>query len=329
MHLLTLLLSGLLPATYAAPQNRNNAAAAASFLGTTTLSTDGLSTIFTTTTTISSVPLRVQISAPLTLFTTATNITGALAPPLSASPLGLHLLLHGDGGQSFFTFPNQGAPTTASPLVGVVVLAPSENLLWGQRAGPPSGLDRPDGAADAALIAALVRDVLPRMVAFDAGNVFFTGVSGGALLLSGFFMPGQVARIPGTKGVLLMCGAMAPQVRVVGGGVFAGLRIHYQSTRGELVSLQGAIPEAVTAFEDLAAAAGLSRAEIGALQTVDNEPEGGHCEFDGRGFDSGIQVVVDGFGSIMQGGNGVVAGIQGGGNVLRSVVGNEALVFDA
>lgn len=326
--LLLLLLSGL---THAAPQNRNkNTKAAASntpFLGTTTLATDGLSTIFTTTTTISSIPLQLQISAPLSLFTTQTNLTGARAPPLSPSPLGLSLLLHGDGGQSFSDFPNQAAPTTASPLIGVVVLAPSENLLWGQRTGPPSGLSRPDGAADAQLLATLVRDVLPRIVAFDPSNIFFTGVSGGALLLSGFFVPAHLAEFPGAKGVLLMCGALAPQVAVVG-DVVSGRRVHFQSTRGELESLRGAIPEAVRAYEGLAVEAGLGAGEIGGLMTVDNEPEGGHCEFDGRGFGSGIQVVVDGFGAIMQGGDGVVEGIEGGGNVLKGVVGNELLVFD-
>lgn len=325
---LLLLLSGL---THAAPQsrNKNNKAATANtpFLGTTTLATDGLSTVFTTTATISNVPLQVQISAPLELFTTQTNLTGARARPLSTSPLGLSLLLHGDGGQSFFDFPNQAAPSTASPLIGVVVLAPSENLLWGQRTGPPSGLDRPDGAADAQLLATLVRDVLPRIVAFDASNVFFTGVSGGALLLSGFFVPAHLAEFPGGRGVLLMCGALAPQVEVVG-DVVTGRRVHFQSTRGELGSLRGAIPQAVRAYEGLARGAGLGLREIGGLQTVDNAPEGGHCEFDGRGFVSGIQVVVDGFGAVMQGGDGVVEGIQGGGNVLRSVVGNEELVFD-
>ncbi|KAK0749406.1 hypothetical protein B0T18DRAFT_436946 [Schizothecium vesticola] len=330
---LLLLLSGL---AHAAPQNRNNnnnnnnnaAAANTPFLGTTTLSTDGLSTIFTTTTTISNIPLRVQISAPLALFTTQTNLTGARAAPLSASPLGLHLLLHGDGGQSFFDFPNQADPSSASPLIGVVVLAPSENLLWGQRTGPPSGLDRPDGAADAQLLATLVSDVLPRMVAFDADNVFFTGVSGGALLLSGFFVPAHLAEFPGAKGVLLMCGALAPQVRVVGAGGFIGTsKIHFQSTKGELVSLQGAIPEAIKAYEGLAVSAGLGVGEIGALQTVDNTPAGGHCEFDGRGFVSGIQLVADNFGRIMQGGDGVVRGISRQ-SVLRSVVGNEDLVFD-
>ena len=69
-------------------------------------------------------------------------------------------------------------------------------------------------------------------------------------------------------------------------------------------------------------------AEIGALQTVDNTPRGGHCEFDELGFVSGIQLIADNFANIMQGGDGVVLGIDGG-SVLTSVVGNEDLVFDA
>ena len=66
--------------------------------------------------------------------------------------------------------------------------------------------------------------------------------------------------------------------------------------------------------------------EIGALQTVDNTPNGGHCEFDEAGFVSGIQIVADSFASIMQGGDGSVPGIDAD-TVLTSVVGNEQLVF--
>ena len=213
-------------------------------------------------------------------------------------------------------------------LLGVVILAPSENLLWGQRAGPPSGLSRDDGAADSLAVRDLIRDVLPQMVAFDPTNIFFTGVSGGALTLSGFFMPAHLAEFAGT-GVLLMCGALAPQVDVVDAEAFAAnTKIHFQSTKDELVSLQGAIPEAIVAFENIAAGVGLSARQIGQLQTVDNTPNGGHCEFDEQGFVSGIQLIADNFANIMQGGDGAVQGIDAA-TVLTSVVGNEDVQFAA
>ena len=214
-------------------------------------------------------------------------------------------------------------------LLGVVILAPSENLLWGQRAGPPSGLSRADGEADSLAIRDLIVDVLPTLISFDPSQIFFTGVSGGALTLSGFFVPAHLAEFPGT-GVLLMCGALSPQIDVVSPESFIGnTKIHFQSTKGELVSLQEAIPDAIRAFEELAAGVGgPNNAEIGLLQTVDNTPDGGHCEFDGLGFVSGIQLIADNFANIMQGGDGVVEGIDVA-SVLTSVVGNEDLVFDA
>jgi hypothetical protein len=173
-----------------------------------------------------------------------------------------------------------------------------------------------------------VQTVLPQIAAFNASNVFFTGVSGGSLTLSGFFVPAHMQNFAGT-GVLLMCGALAPQVDFVGADqVVASTKIHFQSTKQELESLQGAIPEAVTAYEQAANAAGLNAAQINALQTVDNTPNGGHCEFDEQGFSSGIQLISDNFANIMQGGNGAVRGIDAQ-TVLTGVVGNEDLAFAA
>jgi len=161
-------------------------------------------------------------------------------------------------------------------------------------------------------------------MAFNSSNVFFTGVSGGSLLLSGFFIPQHMSNFQG-NGVLLNCAAMAPQVNFVNGDAVAqSTRIHFQSTTGELDLLRESIPESIVAYEQLASNAGLSNAEINALQTVDNSPNGGHCEFDEQGFVSGIQLMADNFANIMQGGNGNVNGI---GNVLNGVVGNENLVF--
>lgn len=284
--------------------------------------TDG-STILDTTVTVNGLPLRFQISGPASAFTNASGVTGAAAQAGDQGDLGLNVLLHGDGGQSFFDFPNQAVQ---DGLMGVAILAPSEQLLWGQATGAPAGLSRPDGLEHSQAVRDLIKDVLPQMAAFSASNVFFTGVSGGSLTLSGFFVPAFMNEFAGT-GVLLMCGGLTPQVDVVGAEGFVGnTKIHFQSTQQELALLQPAIPKAVTAYEQLAADAGLDADTIGQLQTVDNTPDGGHCEFDGQGFVSGIQLVADNFGNIMQGGDGIVDEISAN-TVLQSVVGNEKLSF--
>ncbi|KAL5349893.1 hypothetical protein ACLOAV_004927 [Pseudogymnoascus australis] len=263
--------------------------------------------------------IRYKISAPAELFTTASGVPGGAATAATAGQNGLNVLLHGDGGQSFVDFPNQAVQ---GGLMGVVVLAPDENLFW----GGGSGLDRTDGVEHSAAVNTLIQEQLPQDVAFDPANVFFTGVSGGALMLSGFFMPAFGAAYK--TGVMLNCGALAPQVAVVDAATLAAsTRIHFQSTQNELALLQPAIPEAVAAYESLAADAGLSAAEVGALQTVDASPAGGHCEFDEQGFVSGVQLMADSFADVMlAGGSGQVGGI---GNVLTTVVGNEDINFGA
>ncbi|KAH8664580.1 hypothetical protein BX600DRAFT_301795 [Xylariales sp. PMI_506] len=284
--------------------------------------TDG-STILDTTATVNGLNLRFRISGPADQFTTASNVTGATQQPGAQGTMGINVLLHGDGGQSFFDFPNQAVQGN---LMGVAILAPSEQLLWGQHTGQPQGLSRPDGVADAQAVNDLVQQVLPQVMAFNSSNVFFTGVSGGSLTLSGFFVPAHMVNFAGT-GVLLMCGGLTPQVDVVNASSFvANTRIHFQSTQDELTLLQPAIPKAITAYEQLATSAGLSSQQIGTLQTVDNTPPGGHCEFDGQGFSSGIQLISNNFASIMQGGNGTVKGINAA-TVLNPVVGNENLQF--
>ncbi|EJT70682.1 hypothetical protein GGTG_11705 [Gaeumannomyces tritici R3-111a-1] len=281
--------------------------------------TDG-STILDMTATINGADIRFKISGPADQFTTASGVTGGTQEPnATTGTMGLNVLLHGDGGQSFFDFPNQAVQGN---LMGVAVLAPSENLLWGIRTGPPLGDQRPDGVADAQAVSDLVRSVLPQVAAFNMSNVFFTGVSGGALVLSGFFMPAHMTEFKGT-GVLLNCGALAPQVDFVdAAAVVSSTKIHFQSSTDELASLKRTIPQSIAAYEKAAADAGLAAAQINALQTVDATPNGGHCAFDGKGFVSGIQLVADNFETIMQGGDGVVQAI-GAKSVLTGVVGNE------
>lgn len=64
----------------------------------------------------------------------------------------LKVLFHGDGGQSFLDFPNQGVQ---NGLMGVALLSPDKNRRWGGGAG----LDRPDGPAHSAAVNEFITNV--------------------------------------------------------------------------------------------------------------------------------------------------------------------------
>ncbi|POR33275.1 Cyclin-like F-box [Tolypocladium paradoxum] len=264
---------------------------------------------------INGLPIRYRVSAPADQFTTASGVQGGSAAPNTAGPIGMNVLLHGDGGQSFFDFPNQGVKANS---MGVAVLAPDKDLKWG--GADKNGQQRPAGVAHSQLVADLVTKVLPNDVAFNQSDVSFTGVSGGGLTLSGFFMPAQMGKFPNT-GVLLLCGAMAPQVGFTAeaAAAMANTRIHFQSTTRELTSLQQSIPQSVEAYVQAAANAGLSNQQINVLQTADSSPNGGHCAFDEKGFVSGVQLMADEFENIMLRG---ASGQTKIGNVNNGVVGN-------
>ncbi|KAI1755900.1 hypothetical protein F4782DRAFT_374200 [Xylaria castorea] len=329
------------------------------------VATDG-STILDATAQVNGQALRFKVSAPADQFTSDTGIAGAGQTAGAAGTLGVNVLLHGDGGQSFFDFPNQAVQGN---LAGVALLAPDPNLFW----GGGGGLERTDGAAHAQIVNDFVQQVLPQVMAFDGGSVSFTGVSGGSLLLSGFFMPAFMQNFASpaataaaanasaganarsttarsrlalsnrvaannttttttttgqkTSQVLLNCGALVPQVAVSAeaAAALANTRIHFQSTQNDLAELQTSIPQAIVAYEQVATDAGLAAKQIGALQTVDNSPNGGHCEFDEQDFVSGVQLMADSFAAVMQGGDGLLAGTNV--NVLNPVPGNEQLVF--
>lgn len=279
------------------------------------------STILDDTVMVNGLPIRFKISAPADQFLPASGVPGAAATS-SNGTLGANVLLHGDGGQSFFDMPNQNVQANT---MGVALLAPNQNLFW----GGGQGLQRTDGVAHAQAVNDFIQNEMPQRVAVDMSNVVFTGVSGGSLLMSGFFIPAQMQNYPNSA-VELNCGAMPPQVAFQNAAtVMSQTRIHYQSTQSELQSLQGAIPQAVVAYEQLAANAGLSAAQINQLQTVDNTPAGGHCEFDGQDFVSGVQTMLTSYSNVVQGGNGVVQGIGAPSNgvVANGVVGNENLQF--
>ncbi|KAK2032949.1 hypothetical protein LX32DRAFT_649668 [Colletotrichum zoysiae] len=316
----------LLSVVQGAPQNRNgkgNGRAnrqtaqqqTAQVLQGISQATDG-SMILDMTANVNGLDLRFKISGPADQFTAASGVPGAAAQAGTQGPLGINVLLHGDGGQSFFDMPNQGVQQN---LAGVAILAPDPNLFW----GGGQGLQRTDGVAHSQAVNDLIQKTLPQVMAFNQSNVFFTGVSGGSLMLSGFFMPAHIQNFAG-NGVMLNCGGLPPQVDVVDAQAVAGTRIHFQSTLQELSSLQKAIPASIKAYEKIATGAGLSADQVNAKQTVNNAPNGGHCAFDEKGFVSGIQLIANNYATIMQGGNGEVQGI---GNVLTGVTGNENLQF--
>ncbi|KAH8721540.1 hypothetical protein GQ44DRAFT_658690 [Phaeosphaeriaceae sp. PMI808] len=272
---------------------------------------------------VNGLPIRFKISAPADQFLTTSGVPGAAATS-GQGTLGANVLLHGDGGQSFFDMPNQAVQANT---MGVALLAPNANLFWGGGAG----LQRTDGVAHAQAVNDFIQTELPARVAVNMSNIVFTGVSGGSLMMSGFFIPAQMQNFKNSA-VELNCGALPPQVTFQNAAtVLSTTRIHYQSTQGELTSLQQSIPQAVAAYEQAAAQVGMNANQINALQTVDNTPVGGHCAFDGQGFVSGVQVMSTSYASVMQGGNGVVQGIgaPSTGNVATGVVGNENLQFSA
>jgi len=282
--------------------------------------TDG-SMILDDTVMVNNLPIRFKISAPADQFLPASGVPGAAATSANGT-LGANVLLHGDGGQSFFDMPNQAVQANT---MGVALLAPDKNLFW----GGGSGLQRTDGVAHAQAVNDFIQTELPQRVAVNMSNIVFTGVSGGSLMMSGFFIPAQMQNYANSA-VELNCGGMPPQVAFQNAAtVMSQTRIHFQSTQSELQLLQGSIPQAVTAYEQLGADAGLSADQVNTLQTVDNTPAGGHCEFDGQDFVSGVQTMSSSYANVMQGGNGQVQGIgaPSTGVVTTGVVGNENLKF--
>ncbi|KAJ7195828.1 hypothetical protein GGX14DRAFT_376635 [Mycena pura] len=69
---------------------------------------------------VSGLTMRYKVSAPSTEFVA----NSGQAP----GTLGINVLFHGDGGQSFVDFPNQGVNAN---LIGVALLAPDADLRWG------------------------------------------------------------------------------------------------------------------------------------------------------------------------------------------------------
>ncbi|KXN91576.1 hypothetical protein AN958_00369 [Leucoagaricus sp. SymC.cos] len=272
--------------------------------------TDG-STILEDQVTVNGLPVRFKVSAPANQFTGNANAKGNTRN----GALGINVLFHGDGGQSFFDFPNQGVN---NGLMGVALLAPNSQLRWGGfDPQDQTGLVRPDGAAHSAAVNTFLTTMLPKVVNFDQSKIFMEGVSGGSLLLSGFMIPTFGASL-GVPGVVFGCGGLPPQVNVQGD--ISNIRIHWQSTIHDLPDLKTSIPQCITAYEKIASDAGLSNAQIDQLLTADASPNGGHCEFDEKDFVSGVQLLTDNYGAVING-----QATLNGVTVTNGVVGNEDL----
>lgn len=270
--------------------------------------TDG-STIIDQQVIINGLTMRFKISAP------ATELVGVNGTNGGNGTFGLNVLFHGDGGQSFFDFPNQGVNNN---LMGVALLAPDSNLSWGgSDSQNQTGFVRPDGAAHSTAVNQLLTTELPNFVNFDPTKVFLEGVSGGSLFLSGFLLP-QFGSSLGIPGAVLGCGGLPPQLQVQGD--LSKIRLHWQSTTNESPDFKMSIPQAVAAYENIAVNAGLSDTQIGQLQTFDASPNGGPCEFDQRAFVSGVQLLTDNYGAIITG-NATLNGVT----VTNSVVDNTSL----
>lgn len=276
------------------------------------------STIIDKEVTINGLQLRYKVSAP-----TSVILNGQPAQSSEKARMGLNVLLHGDGGASFEAMPNSNVQGN---LIGVVILAPNTALLWGGQS--TNAVPRPDGVAHATAIHQLIQEQLPTVIDFDPNQVWFSGVSGGSLLLSGFFVPMFMSKYK--TGVMLMCGGMSPPTNRAGltttldNATLSGMRLHWESSQQELSSLKMTIPAGIQYYESAARqVAGMSDAAIDLKQTADATPTAGHCAFDGKGFNSGIQMVSDSWSRVMQeGGDGQVKGI---GMVSKSVVGREKL----
>ncbi|KAL0959033.1 hypothetical protein HGRIS_014340 [Hohenbuehelia grisea] len=262
---------------------------------------------------INGLNMRFKVSAPASALVANANANAGAGAGAGAGALGINVLFHGDGGQSFFDFPNAGVN---AGLMGVALLSPDPTVRWGG-SDPRNSLIRPQGAAHSAAVNQFITTELPKIVNFDKSKIFLEGISGGSLLLSGFTVPTFGASL-GVKGVVMGCGGLAPQVRVQGD--ISGIRVHWQSSTDELAELKQSIPPAIAAYEQIARGAGLSNAQVNALQTVDASPDGGHCAFDEQDFVSGVQLLTDNYSSILAG-QGVLNGVAAVGS--KGVVGNE------
>lgn len=95
-------------------------------------------------------------------------------------------------------------------------------------------------------------------------------------------------------GVVLCCGGMIPQVSpfINFGKTLNSMRVHFQTSQKEIPGLQTSIAKTIVAYGDLAIKAGGNKTFLGHLLTVDATPKAEHCEFDGKDYVSGLQLIA-------------------------------------
>lgn len=193
---------------------------------------------------------------------------------------GLHVHLHGDGGGGYTDFPNK---ELRYGLIGVTVKAPNPNLQWG----------RAQGVAHAQYVDDLIQNEIIKKYNIDLDRIFFSGVSGGAYFLAGNFIPAFSQKYK--TGAFLMCGGEAPRVPFADNAVLKTFRIHWQVTAGERADITQSVNASIAAYkaEIDRQRTGDATVEPGKVQTNEFVGAGGHCEFDGVSYTTGIQQMMD------------------------------------
>ncbi|HYX39085.1 MAG TPA: hypothetical protein VE954_38770, partial [Oligoflexus sp.] len=191
---------------------------------------------------------------------------------------GLHIHLHGDGGGGYRDFPNK---ELRYDLIGVTVKAPNTNLQWGRVAG----------RAHALYVNELIQKELVKKYNVNLDKIYFSGVSGGAYFLMGSFIPefGQNYN----SAAMVMCGGEPPRVAFADPAMLGKFRIHVEVTAGERADILTSVQNTVNAYKGATASAGVSGDQQAKLQTVNIQGAGGHCEFDGVSYTTGIQQAID------------------------------------
>jgi predicted peptidase len=191
---------------------------------------------------------------------------------------GLHIHLHGDGGGGYRDFPNKDA---RYDLIGVTVKAPNTNLQWG----------RAQGRAHALYVNELLQKELIKKYNVNLDRIYFSGVSGGAYFLMGSFLPefGQLYN----SAALVLCGGEPPRVAFADPKMLSKFRIHIEVTAGERQDILGSVQSTVTAYKNAMTSAGIAADQQAKIQTLNIQGPGGHCEFDGVSYTTGIQQAID------------------------------------
>jgi hypothetical protein len=196
----------------------------------------------------------------------------------AAKAYGLHIHLHGDGGGGYQDFPNRA---TRDGLIGVAVKAPNQGLTWGRQQGVEHGEYLHD----------LIQSELLKKYNIRLDRIYFSGVSGGSYFLAGNFIPTYGHEYG--SGAFLMCGGEAPRVDFVKPEFLRSFRIIWQVTAGERQDITANVRQSIDAYRRALDDVAAGDAAASKMQTNEFEGAGGHCEFDGQSYTTGIRYMLD------------------------------------